>query len=440
MGKIFLYYMNSFGRKIYFLSQILIVILASVALFRLQEKNLLLYLVVPLIFFLFINLFFLFRRYRDLEKTNLENISIITNLNIGIIEYDRNLKIKFINPRALEILNLEEQSVVGRIISTDLFNKEVKLRNIVQVFFPILSPSYRFIPQKTRYPQIVELTIKEPKETTLKIVTIPLSAGEVNFGFLKIIFDISREKAISKNKSEFISITAHQLRTPLAAIKWAIKMLMDGDVGEINEKQRELLRKGYESNERLVRLVNDLLNVARIEEGRFGYQFKMIDYVNLARQIVSESEIEAKEKNVSLKFMESSELIPQVLIDSSKIALVLQNIIANAINYSNSGDEVKFFVALKGDYIQTAVSDKGLGIPEEQKPRIFSKFFRAVNVIHHQTVGTGLGLFIAKNVILRHGGNIWFDSEEGKGTTFYFTIPVEAQKIPTSELYLEEEV
>lgn len=432
--------MNFIGRKIYFLLQILIVILAIIALFRLEEKSLLFYLVIFLVFILFLNLFFLFHRYRDLEKTNLENISIITNLNIGIIEYDRNLKVKFINPQALEILNLEEQSVVGKIISTDLFSKEVKLRSIVQVFFPILSPSYRFIPQKTRYPQIVELSIKEPKDMTLKVVTMPLAAGEVNFGFLKIIFDISREKAISKNKSEFISITAHQLRTPLAAIKWAIKMVMDGDAGETNEKQKELLQKGYESNERLVRLVNDLLNVARIEEGRFGYQFKMIDYADLVRQIVSEFEIEAKEKNVSLKFIEPNGSIPQVLIDFSRLSLVLQNIIANAINYSRSDGSVKVAVNLKGDYIQTAISDSGLGIPEDQKPRIFSKFFRATNVIHHQTVGTGLGLFIAKNVILRHGGNIWFDSEEGKSTTFYFTIPVEPQKIPTSELYLDEEV
>lgn len=432
--------MNSIGRKIYFLSQILIVVLAAVALFRLEEKKLLLYLIAPLIFILFLNLFFLFRRYRNLEKTNLENISIITNLNIGIIEYDRSLKIKFINPQALEILNLEEQSVIGRIISTDLFNKEVRLNNIVQVFFPILSPSYRFIPQKTRYPQIVELAIKEPKDMILKVATMPLAAGNVNFGFLKIIFDISREKAISKNKSEFISITAHQLRTPLAAIKWAIKMVMDGDAGKANEKQRELLKKGYESNERLVRLVNDLLNVARIEEGRFGYQFKMIDYVELVKQIVSESEIEAKEKNISLKFIEPSGLIPQVLVDSLRIALVLQNIIANAINYSRNDGSVKVVVVLKDDYIQTAISDDGLGIPEDQKPRIFSRFFRATNVIHHQTVGTGLGLFIAKNVILRHGGNIWFDSEEGKGTIFYFTIPIEPQKIPTSEVFLEEEV
>lgn len=393
---------------------------------------------LALILILFLNLFLLYRDQRHLEKQIIEHGSIISNLNVGLIEYSENLKIKYVNPKALELMGLEDRVLLNLEMSTDLVNTAPHLKTLIYLFYPVLAPEHHFIPQKTRYPQIVEIVIKEPKEITLSIATVPLvsSRGE-NLGFLKIITDISRERAIAKVKSEFISVTAHQLRTPLSAIKWILKMVMDGDTGPVNEKQAEYLGKGYESNERLIRLVNDLLNVARIEEGRFGYRFEMGDLVDLIKRTVMEFQPQAQAKGIKLLFEESKEFVPHILMDAQRIMLLVQNLIGNSMNYTKQGS-IKITISLKDGYIQCAVRDTGLGIPEAQKTRIFSKFFRADNAIHQQTEGTGLGLFIARNIVVRHGGSIWFESEEGKGTTFYFTLPVESEMIPNQELFLEE--
>jgi len=392
-----------------------------------------------LIFILFINLFFLYRNQKTLERKHVESSGIISNLNIGLIEYNDQLNIRYINPKAIELLNLEGRDILGLRMTTDLSKSTPALKMLSWVFYPALADEHHFIPQKARYPQIVEVVFKTPKEMTLSVATMPLIAshGE-NLGFIKIITDISREKAIAKVKSEFISVTAHQLRTPLAATKWILKMIIDGDAGTVNDEQKDYLRKGYESNERLIRLVNDLLNVARIEEGRFGYHFEISDIIELTKKIVIEFQAETREKKIELIFEEPKDLVPQILMDSQRITLLLQNLIGNAVNYTKAGGKISVAIRLNGGYIECSVKDTGLGIPESQKQRIFSKFFRADNAVHQQTEGTGLGLFIARNIVLRHGGRIWFESEEGKGTTFFFTLPVESEMIPNQELFLEE--
>lgn len=393
---------------------------------------------LSLILVLFINLFLFYRQQKELEKQIVESSSIITNLNVGLIEYGENLKIKYVNPKALELLGLEDRTLLNLTMSTDLAHTAPHLKSLVFLFYPVLAPEHHFVAQKTRYPQIVEVVLKEPKEVTLSIATVPLVSprGE-NLGFLKIITDISRERAIAKVKSEFISVTAHQLRTPLSAIKWILKMIIDGDTGAINDAQKDYLEKGYESNERLIRLVNDLLNVARIEEGRFGYRFEMGDFVGLIKRTVLEFQPQAQAKGIKLLLEEPQDFTPHILMDAQRVMLLVQNLIGNALNYTKQGS-IRITVTLKDGYIQCMIQDTGLGIPEAQKSRIFSKFFRADNAVHQQTEGTGLGLFIARNIVVRHGGSIWFESEEGKGTTFYFTLPIESEMVPNQELFLDE--
>lgn len=193
------------------------------------------------------------------------------------------------------------------------------------------------------------------------------------------------------------------------------------------------MRRTFEENERMIQLVNDLLNVARIEEGRFGYNFSSLNVNELVSSIVKDHELMASQKNITL----SLSLPPEpymVFADRERLNLALTNLIRNALNYSIKGMQVTVVMQkLKEDYVQISVADQGLGIADEDKERIFSKFFRGANVVKQETAGSGLGLFITRNIIAQHGGSIWFESTLGKGTTFFFTLPLAKRLVPPSE-------
>jgi signal transduction histidine kinase len=227
-------------------------------------------------------------------------------------------------------------------------------------------------------------------------------------------------------KTEFVSISAHQLRTPLSAIKWTLKMFLDGDLGKITKEQGEFLEKIYQSNERMINLINDLLNVTRIEEGRYLYNPVLADIVQICQSVIDSYKEEMEKKNLKFIFEKPKEL-PKVRVDVEKISLAIQNLLENAIRYNREGGEIEITLEEKEGKIKFSIKDTGIGIPKNQQHRVFIKFFRAPNALRMETEGSGLGLFITKNIIEAHGGKIWFESEEGKGTTFYFTLPV-AQK------------
>ncbi len=370
----------------------------------------------------------------QLKREKKQTETIVSNLVSGVILYDTDFKIMLINPRAREILGIKNEDVLGRKITPGLAKNYPQFDSLVKVLYPSLSDNVRRIPTEEGKPKIVEMRITHPYDMDIQVFTVPIHDHNKNVtGYLKIIRDVSREKAISRTKSEFISIAAHQLRTPLSAIKWIFKMLLDGDAGKLTEEQKDLLQKGYDSNERIIQLVNDMLNVARIEEGRFGYEFYYIDIVELINKVILEYKLKAEEKNIDLKFIKPSGKINPVKIDPSKIELVLQNLIDNALKYTKEGGSVEISLKKTDDYLQISVKDTGVGIPESQKERLFSKFFRGENVVKMQTEGTGLGLFITKNIVLRHGGKIWVDTKEGEGTTFTFTIPKKESLIPEKE-------
>ena len=267
--------------------------------------------------------------------------------------------------------------------------------------------------------------------------------GELGRGFNKMVQDLKesfeRQKLVSQMKSEFISLAAHQLRTPLSAVKWTIRMLLDGDMGALETKQKEFLEKGYATNEKMIRLINDLLDVARIEEGRFGYSFDLADISELIEKTIEEQSLVAQKRNIRVVFRKPVKPFPKIKIDASKVMLAIENLLENSINYTFPGGLIEVgFGPGKDNFIEVVIKDTGVGIPKEQFPRLFGKFFRGENVMRMQTEGSGLGLFIVKNIVKRHGGEIWIESEEGIGTTVHFTLPLEEKLIPEKEEAFEE--
>jgi two-component system, NtrC family, sensor histidine kinase KinB len=226
-------------------------------------------------------------------------------------------------------------------------------------------------------------------------------------------------------KSDLISISAHQLRTSLSALKWILKMFLDEDLGKLTNEQNSFIRKAYNSNERMTTLVNDLLTLSHTEDAKISYSFKKVDLLYLVEQTLFDFSGETKKKNIELIFLKPDATMPQVNCDEEMIRVVLQNLIENAIKYSNP--EGKVFVSLKqdGDKAQVSVRDTGIGIKEEDKNSIFKKFYRAPNAIKKDSIGSGLGLFTTKNIVDHHKGKIWFENTEGDGTTFYFFLPID---------------
>jgi len=258
----------------------------------------------------------------------------------------------------------------------------------------------------------------------LEVSTIAITSAEEKVGTLVILRNVTREKIIERLKTEFVSIAAHQLRTPLSAIKWTLRMILDGDLGKVPQEQRKFLEGTYGSNERMIKLINDLLNVTRIEEGRFLYDIQSQDIIEIVRKVIDPLKEIAKRKKVKFSFKAPKREMPRVRVDSEKISLAIQNLVDNAIHYTKSGGEIKVSLrySKKEKQILFSVKDTGIGIPKEQQKRVFTRFFRAANAVRAETEGTGLGLFIAKNIVKAHEGKIWFESVEGKGTTFYFSL------------------
>ena len=346
------------------------------------------------------------RKRAEEEKNKTQ--AIITSLTDGLLLFDKEKTLKMVNPQAEKFLEVKSEEIVGKKI-LELTEFE-NLKGLVELLGQKMKKIFR-----------KEWEVK--KNFVLEVSTIPLMRKKEKRGTLVVLHDVSREKIVERLKTEFVSIAAHQLRTPLSAIKWSLRIILDGDLGEITKEQREYLEKTYRANERMIALINSLLDVTRIEEGRFLYRPVMARIDEIVESVIEMVKEQAKRKKIKLSF-EKEKGLPKTLIDSAKMKLAVQNLIDNAIKYTLPGGRVMVSLRQVKDKIEFKVKDTGVGIPKEQKERVFSKFFRGANVIKLETEGSGLGLFITKNIIEAHGGKIWFESTEGKGTTFYFTLPI----------------
>ena len=301
---------------------------------------------------------------------------------------------------------------------------------------------FRFIKEKdpnSLYPRFVEDVIKTGEIMTLENhtmlinrhgVRIPIAdtaapikdeKGEV-FGCIVVIRDASRERQLELAKDEFISIVAHQLRSPLGSIRWNIEMILRQP--NIPDKINNKIKRIYHGNQRLITLVNDLLNVSIIEQGMVKETPCPTDVLGIIRAAVLEMEAEAQKHKVVITIQSQEKHIPKIMIDPKRLREVIQNLLSNAIKYNVREGKVTVVVQHIAEFIKISVKDQGIGIPKKDQPRLFSKFYRADNAVRSDTTGSGLGLFVVKSYVERWGGNISFESSQNKGTTFHIELPV----------------
>ncbi len=233
-------------------------------------------------------------------------------------------------------------------------------------------------------------------------------------------------KKVLSIKSDMISISAHELRTSLSALKWILKMFIDKDMGEITLEQEAFMNRALVSNNRMIELVNKLLVYNHSEDVDMTFTFKKINILNIIDQTIFEFSGEAKKKNINIILLKPEEKLPEINGDEEMLRVVFQNLVENAIKYGVNEDKV--FISLKNNKdkknIEISIRDTGVGIEKEDQEKIFNKFYRGANSSKNKIPGTGLGLFAAKNIIEHHNGKIWFESTVNNGSTFFITLPV----------------
>ena len=353
-----------------------------------------------------------------LHVSNLRNRVILENMGEGLVVVDTAGRIQVINGAAKKMLNINEKLKAGQ-----LWEKLVSLSN----------PD-----SGVETKEIVTATIKNRKKTfseawimkgqtgspfAAAVSVSPIVSAERILGAIIVFRNIEKEKQIDRAKNEFISLVSHQLRTPLSAINWYAEALMTGDLGKLKSEQAEYLHRISDSNQRMIALVNSILEVSRIELDTFIVDARLTDVAGLLDEAVTDFSYQLKLKSISL-IKKYSSSIGVVNMDPRYGRMIMENLLSNAIKYTPSGGEVTVAALIKKNQLHLEVSDTGYGIPKEEVSKVFTKMFRGHNIIDKDTDGTGLGLYIVKSIVDSAGGRISFETEEDKGTKFTVILPV----------------
>jgi signal transduction histidine kinase len=371
---------------------------------------------------------------RSLEWARQRELSaLIENLKDGVIMYTPDFVILSMNTAAERLFGVSVAESVGMTVDPSMV-RNPHLRTFAQVLFPSLAPSVAQLSETNAWPQIVSITLEDPRLELVATLHRMSDPSGTLIGFLKIIHDQTHEQSVMKTKTEFISVAAHQLRTPLTALKWASENLTKLEE-HANPETLELVRQIAQLSERSMRITNDLLDASKIEEGRFGYSFEDTDLVAFVQKVLQEISVLSKEYKIRMFFEPPANPLPSISIDASRIGTVLSNLLDNAIRYNTENGEVIVSIAETSDgkFVRISVRDTGVGVPENESSKLFQKLQRASNVLTIEPNGTGLGLYIAKNIVERHGGTVGFESIEGRGSTFWFTLPLDPSLIPDRE-------
>ncbi|MFA6502746.1 MAG: ATP-binding protein [Candidatus Paceibacterota bacterium] len=358
------------------------------------------------------------------EKTKAENLAndlkkfklAIDNTSDMVIIADASGTALYANPAVERITGYTPEEVVGKQSGSLWMTPEAA------PFYEKLRHTLR--EQKTNFTGEIQNRRKNGTPYTSFISVSPVldELGNPLF-FVGLERDITKEKQIEKLRVDFLSLASHQLRTPLSGTKWLIETLRSKVLGPVTRKQDEYLENIYSINERMIRLVLDMLSALHFESGDVEVEKKAVAIPEIFANIMATTRVVAEKKHIAIRDKSAEHEIPQIVTDPAFLRTILDTFISNALNYSPDGSEIVFDVVEEKGSVALSVQDAGIGIPPEESPRIFDRFYRASNAKAIRPDGTGLGLYIAKMLAEKLGGSITFTSHTGEGTTFTLRIP-----------------
>jgi PAS domain S-box-containing protein len=347
--------------------------------------------------------------------------AIISSVGDGLIITDKEAKILLMNPAAANMLKLDPKAAIGKglietVPAADRNGDIVPPPN--RPLLTVLSTGQSFTNHTANF-----YIRSDKSKFPAAITTSPIILNGEIIGAIITFRDVTHEREVDRMKTEFISLASHQLRTPLSAIRWFLEMLLDGDAGPLNEEQTKFINNINDSTLRMIALVNDLLNISRIESGRIIIEPKPTHLPDLLNEVIEEFKLkyQAKRQKVIVSFHPD---LPKINVDPNLIRAVYLNLLNNAIKYSPENGEITIMISKNNGEIISQISDNGYGIPQKEQHMVFQKFFRGSNIVKRVRDGTGLGLYLVKSIIESSYGKIWFKSEEEAGTTFWFSLPV----------------
>ncbi len=373
------------------------------------------------------------------NKKNLESIlardeAILFNIGDGLVATDKDGKVVVINRAAEWLLGQSHDTLVGKtftesVPAQDMNHQPIPIdeRLITKLVTGALSIS---IPSRIKQYYQRNNGTWFPVVTTVAPIVID---GKIN-GVVAVFHDVSREEAIEKTKTEFISVASHQLQTPLSAIGWLTELLQDNIAGRLTVRQKDVVHKIEQSNQRMVEIVNSLLNSSRAELGTFIITPEMTDVVTLIREAVAEAKVNPPHRVTILE--EYSPNFPSLAIDPMLFRMVIQNLLSNALRYTLDDGRITVRLTRDQQDMTLEVSDTGIGIPPGSQELIYLKFYRAPNAARLQPQGIGLGMFLVKSIVDAAGGTISLTSIENKGTTFQIRFPLSGMKEKTGIRHL----
>lgn len=332
--------------------------------------------------------------------------SVLSHMTDGVIATDRKGHIILLNDPAEKMLNVSRETALDQSILDILgIQEEYTLDNLFD------EPDSVILDFSTR---------DEPYILRASFSVIQKDTGKVN-GLIAVLYDVTEQERIDRERREFVANVSHELRTPLTTMRSYLEALSEG-AWQDPDIAPNFLGVAQDETERMIRLVNDLLQLSKMDSTEYRLMKDWVDFTEFLNRIIDRFEI-SKMQNVTFKraFSKKARFIE---IDEDKITQVLYNIISNALKYSPEGGTITYRLREREDMLEISISDQGMGIPKENVNKIFDRFYRVDRARSRQMGGTGLGLAIAKEMIQAHGGMIWAKSEEGKGTTIYFTLPM----------------
>lgn len=341
-----------------------------------------------------------------------KNLAIIDGMRDGLIVLDNDGKIDQINAHAAEVLSVDREEVQGNSFES------LKDRQELAVLFEQIDAA----PEDPEGIKIGNQTFE---------VSVQLAEAENRQTYkLVLLHDITKDEFIEDMKLTFVTVAAHQIRTPLSSIRWSLEILVQQLE---NEEHKKIAQRGYRSTQNMLEIVNALLNLDRLQSGEDGYTMDPVDVTEMIERYVQQ----VQDNNhiieqADVVYNQPLDPLPKVSADEEKLQIVIRNIIDNALKYTPADGSVKIDTSVHvtndygSDMVQIEIADDGIGIPDESQDKIFSKFYRADNATKVKTDGTGIGLYISKQIIEAHDGTIWFESKEGEGTTFYIQLPIAA--------------